>query len=568
MRKIGQFIALCIVGALTATASADVLVETPQGRLDGMLTKDGDVAAFKGIPYAVPPVGMRRWKHAEPAPAWKGVRDAAHFGPECMQPDGSPTSFYYAPTPVRSEDCLYLNVWAPEGALKNDKKLPVMVWIHGGALVSGAGSDVDGTELARKDVVVVSINYRLNIFGYYAHPELSAETTRDTSGNYGISDQIEALRWVQENISAFGGDPENVTIFGESAGSWSVGLMMATPKARGLFHKAIGESSAYFYSMRYLKKPGLGMPSLEESGAAFAARAGKSLGQLRELTAQELMKVAFEKQALNVTDMVPIDNYYYSQSVYDTFASGHQAKVPMMVGFNSDEASGLYGIVGPIPETAEEYERLTKERFGDLAEEYLKLYPSSDPVNSVFDAHRDNGIGWMMESWAKMMANLTPETYLYYFSHTPPGSDVLFPIRPKHPENSPERRIGAFHASEIPFVFNDLTSYNPKAESRSKSWPKGKITKTHKKMADTMSDYWVAFARTGKPAVKGQPEWQPYSDQKEHFMEFTGGKAKPGMDLLDGAWELQDQINKRRYETGVYWQNGKWGFDALLPGNK
>ena len=277
--------------ALLATVSAHaepVTLETPQGKLLGDMS-DGKVRAFKGIPFAIPPVGNWRWRPAEPALGWKGVRLATRFNQSCPQPGYPEGSFFASPNEPTSEDCLYLNVWS---ASSDDDKLPVMVWIHGGGLTRGSGSTgwYDGTALARKGVVVVTINYRLGIFGYFTHPELSKESPHNASGNYGTSDQVMALRWVRDNISAFGGDPGNVTIFGESAGSFSVHHMMSTPLAAGLFHRAIGESGTSFGPMLELRT---GEVTAERNGVKFASAVGAGyLRELRGMTARKVLEAS------------------------------------------------------------------------------------------------------------------------------------------------------------------------------------------------------------------------------------------------------------------------------------
>ena len=264
-------------------AADEVVVNTPQGSLVGEVLGEGAAAisTFKGIPYALPPVGVRRWKPAEPFPTWTGKRNALAFSPDCIQPSLFDDNFFYLITPQMSEDCLYLNVWAPSGG--TNLSVPVMVWIHGGGLVDGAGSNTfyDGAELARKGVIVVSINYRLGIFGYFSHPELSAESPHQVSGNYGITDQIQALKWVQKNIAAFGGNPENVTVFGQSAGALSIVHLLTSPLSKGLFHRAIAQSP-YMTPLPDLRRSIFGKPSAEQHGSCFAEGLGAaSLVQLR-----------------------------------------------------------------------------------------------------------------------------------------------------------------------------------------------------------------------------------------------------------------------------------------------
>ncbi|MCX8499936.1 MAG: carboxylesterase family protein, partial [Caulobacteraceae bacterium] len=379
------------------------------------------IAVFKGIPYAVPPVGVRRWKHAEPAPAWFSLRNAKTAGPACMQmtmpesltfgPGKTQPVLYFEPGDVTSEDCLYTNVWTPaKGGEIKRAPAPVMVWIHGGGFVGGAGSspNYDGTALAKKGVVVVSINYRLGIFGFFAHPELSAENSQGASGNYGVSDQVAALKWVKANIAAFGGDPNNVTIFGESAGSWSISLQLATPLSEGLFNKAIGESGAYFYSMPELKTAANGMESGETIGKSFGDKvASGGLAGLRALSADALLRASMTTPgAPSFGQFLVVDGYVLKRPVRETYLRGEQRAVPVLVGSNSDEGSGLsdFGVVAATPKDAATYVAHVKARYGDLALAYLKQYPATNLTDAVFNAYRDSEFGWRMEHWAGQMA--------------------------------------------------------------------------------------------------------------------------------------------------------------------
>lgn len=545
------------LGMASPVGAAPVALDTPQGPIIGTEVPGGDVTVFKGIPYALPPVGKRRWAMAEPAPDWTNPRLADQFGPQCMQgtlpatfetPSGlHQTRLFWEPSAASSEDCLYLNVYAPK-ELGSAAKAPVMVWIHGGGFVGGSGSGpfYDGTALARKGVVVVTINYRLGIFGFFAHPELSAEAATGTSGNYGLSDQLEALRWVQRNISAYGGDPQNVTIFGESAGSWAVSLLVATAKSEGLFHKAIGQSGAYLYSMPHLKAPVGGIISAEEAGQNFAAAAGvERLSALRELPAAELQAKAESLHAINAGHLAIVDGYFFNQPVREIYAQGAQRKVPVMVGFNADEGSGLadYFVVAPVPESPSAYEAQVKERFGPLAGKWLEQYPSNDPAAAVFDAYRDSEFGWRMEEWAKATERAGQPAYLYYFAHKPPMADAIREM----PIGLGKRRLGSYHAAEIVYVFN--------------SFSLGKLpnaTASDAQMANLMSDYWVTFAKTGDPNGSDRPVWQRYRDEKRHYM-LLSETAQPALNLLPGSWELHHEVDQRRAAAGIPWDGGSAG---------
>jgi para-nitrobenzyl esterase len=559
--KMGGALVMCCLAAQAVLAD-EVRLTIPQGDLVGDLSADGAISSYKGIPYAVPPVGDRRWTPAETAPGWTGRRSAKQFGPACMQPTppemisfGPGTEqplMYVEPVPVMSEDCLYLNVWSPVSTEENkNADMPVMVWIHGGGFTTGYGSMsvYDGEALARQGVIVVSINYRMGVFGFFAHPELSAENPDGVAANFGVTDQVAALRWVRENISAFGGNPENVTIFGESAGSWAVSLMMATPMSEGLFQKAIGESGAYFYAMPSLKEPAMGYASAESIGQSFAEQVTtEGLAGLRRLTAQDLLDKTMTGQgAPNFGQFVVVDGAVFDKPVRDTFANGEQHAVPVIVGFNSDEGSGLsdYGVVAPTPASAADYEADVQARYGDLAAAYLKQYPSGHLTDAVFNSYRDSEFGWRMEYWAGLMEHVKAPAWLYYFSHATPYGEterwVSF--------GAEKRKLGAFHASEIPFVFNNLDN----------DWQSEIPTgDTDQMLAETMSDYWVNFAKTGDPNGGDRPVWGPYTSSVRQFMAFQD-VAIPSVNLLPGSLELHFEIDKRRTERGIAWDGARAG---------
>lgn len=498
------------------------VVTTAQGKLQGTVSSEGGqpVRAFKGIPYALPPTGVRRWQPAQPAPAWQGVRLADQFGPNCIQLPYPDNSFFNRPSPITSEDCLYLNVWSAADA---GEKQPVMVWIHGGALTRGSGAidTYNGANLARKGVVVVTINYRLGVLGYFAHPELTAESPENASGNQGTTDQIQALKWVQGNIAAFGGDPDRVTIFGESAGSWSVNHLVASPLAKGLFHRAIGQSGAVLTPMPELDEDVAGQPSAESVGESFAKTALEgqkpTLANLRAVPANEVMAVA---QANGFNTQGIVDGWVFPDQIYDIMAQGKQNKVPVIVGFNSDEGTTL-GATQRVPQDKDEYISFVKKSYGPFADEYLKLYPADDLVRSALDGFRDVFVTWSMQSWAMMTANVDQPAWLYYFSHRPSG-----PMQEK---------LGAYHAAEIQYAFDNYQD----------------DVGHEQEMADIMSDYWVAFAKTGNPnsdlaSENGRPQWKPYTAKQRHYIEFnneTKKGAMPDKNLLPGIWAFFEKVN-------------------------
>jgi para-nitrobenzyl esterase len=382
-----------------------------------------------------------------------------------------------------------------------------MVWIHGGALTRGSGSvpTYDGEALAKKGVVVVTINYRLGIFGFFAHPELTRESDRNSSGNYGLLDQIAALQWVQDNIAAFGGDPKRVTIFGESAGSWSVNYLMATPLARGLFQRAIGESGGAFGPMKKLA-------DVEESGVKFAHSAGaENLAALRAKPGAELLAAA------GSASFPPnVDGWMLPHDVYTIFAAGKQNDVPLLAGSNADEGKSL--TMWPASGSTATFISQIRSRFHDKADEALKLYPAvtdEQAKESFYAAFRDVTFGWQMRTWARMQTNTgKSKAFLYYFTRVPPGPGA--------------QRYGAFHASEIAYVFNNL-------DSSSRPWEE-----TDHKLAVIMSSYWVNFATTGDPNGKGLPKWAAYREKSDVALEIGNTVApvsdlhKPQLDFLDG----------------------------------
>lgn len=507
-------VAVMLAGAVQA--QRDTVVETSLGTLIG--ESESGINVFRGIPYAEPPVGALRWKPPQPVSGWQGGRLADSFAPNCIQSPYPENSFFYRPARLTSEDCLYLNVWAPAESDESEEPLPVMVWIHGGALTRGSGAiaTYDGTRLAQKDVVLVTINYRLGVLGYFAHPELVAESEHYSAGNYGILDQIEALRWVRENIASFGGDPDNVTIFGESAGAWSVHFLTASPLSEGLFHKAIAQSGARLDKRVELDRRTTAGPSAVSSGRELAAMVGAdSLDELRAMPARVLYEAA-EEAGFNTDGIV--DGRVLTEQPYEQFVAGRQHAVPVLLGFNSHEGTTL-GAAANAPDTAAAYEERARTMYGPLAETFLEVYPSDDPRKATLDAFRDSAFGWNMVTWANLTRLVDQPAWLYYFTHHPPG-----------PESD---RLGAYHASEIAYVFDNVHTLRdgPRPVDR--------------ELADAMSDYWVSFARNGNPNIDGRPQWRPYRNSERHYMEF-GDDPQPAMDLMPENWALFDRIMDAR----------------------
>lgn len=502
--------------AFSSAAMAQPIVTTPQGKLAGEALVDG-TQVYRGIPYAKAPVGDLRWKPPVPAADWTDTRDATKLGDACIQPV-SPADGLYTDNPASmSEDCLSLNVWTPKGA----KKAPVMVWIHGGGLTGGFGGSkmYDGQQITSKGVILVSINYRLGVLGFLAHPELSAESPQGVSGNYGLLDQMEALRWVQRNIASFGGDPANVTIAGESAGGLSVMDLMASPLAKGLFHKAIAQS-AYMISNAELKEAKHGSPSGEQIGSFLAAKLkAPDLAALRAMDAKALIENA---PKFGYAPFPTIDGWVFKKQVVDTFDAGEQAHVPMIAGFNAGEIRTLRFLAPPVPTSAEEYEKTIRSNYGPLANEFLRLYPSSDLDGSVFAATRDGIYGWTAQRMAAKQAKAGAPSYLYYFEHSYPEADA--------------RGIPAFHAAEIPYAFGLIASGVPLYAN----WPKPPKTKPEASLSEAMLDYWTSFTKTGKPVAKGATPWKRYA-QGDAYIAFRD-KPVAGTKLTPGSYKLHEEV--------------------------
>lgn len=516
--------------AAMSNAPANPVVDAPAGALRG--TSEAGLRVFRGIPYARPPVGPRRWRAPVKLPRWDGVRDATAFGPACFQPQPQLSSIYApaAPLPM-SEDCLTLNVWAPANA----RNAPVFFWIHGGALTTGSSREpmYDGRKLAEHGVVFVSINYRLGVLGWLAHPELSAEQG-GLSGNYGLLDQIRALEWVHDNIRAFGGNPANVTIAGESAGALSVMYLMASPPARGLFARAISESG-YMISTPALKQAVHGAPSAEQAGVALgAALKAPDLAALRAMDPGRLTEAAVKA---GYGPWGAVDGKILPDQLVNVFGQGKQAPVPLLVGFNQGEIRSLRVLAPPVPASAQAYEEKIRAAYRDLADAFLRLYPSSDMGESVLAATRDGLYGWTAERMARNQEAIGQPAYLYLWDHGYPATD--------------EAGLHAFHASELPFVFGTFGAVGPE-------WPKIPATPGETAMSDALADYWTSFAKTGKPVAAHAPDWPRY-DGTGAYMHFAAA-PRPERDLFPGMFGLYEEVMCRRRAAG----NLAWNWNSGL----
>ena len=513
--------AAALVLATPAAAGEAPGGEAPGGGLQGEAV-DG-VKAVRGVPYGQAPTGRLRWRPQVAAEGWSGVRKATRFGPACHQPPSRPGSIYApAEAPAMSEDCLSLNVWAPADA----DKAPVFVWIHGGSLTGGTGSEdmYDGARMAAEGVVMVTINYRLGVLGYLAHPGLSEESPDGVSGNYGLLDQIEALRWINRNIAAFGGDPGNVTIAGESAGALSVMYLMAAPAAHGLFHKAIAQS-AYMISTPALRGTVHGTPSAEEAGLALSRQIEvRGLPRLRAMDAQALTVGAAMSGFLPLGN---VDGRVLPRQLVDTFDRGEQAPVPVLAGFNEGEIRSLRFLLPPPPAEAAAYEEAIRARYGDLAEAMLQRYPSTDLDEAMLATTRDAMYGWTAERLVRSQTALGQPSFLYYYNHSYPAAD--------------EAGLHAFHASEIPYVLGTVDRTPP-------HWPRIPDTDVQADLSDAMVGYWAAFARAAVPVAAGRAQWRPYGDGRA-YMAFEQ-KPVPGEHLMPGMYELVEAVVCRRRAQG------------------
>ena len=515
--QVSLALALCSLVLGDVEAALPDFFEVESGWLSGMvLDDDGTSRAYLGIPYAQPPVGELRWRPPQPPSSWEALYEAIEYGPSCPQLPFPEESLYARSNEERDEDCLYLNVWT--AAATAEEKRPVMVWIHGGAFTRGSGARpaYDGTALAQKGVILVTFNYRLGVFGFLAHPALNAESEHGASGNYALLDQIAALKWVHRNIARFGGDPENVTIFGESAGSWAVSALVATPRARGLFHRAIGQSGALLRASHPL------FGKLEQKTLAEASAAGEELMEelgahdtesMRTLDASALVEAA---GATAVTP--PVDGWVFEEPIHDIYASGRQADVPLLVGSNADEGTSLFG--GSVSETWDAFAVEAEKLYGEQAPRFLALYPADadgGAWSAAMSSSRDALFTCEMRSWA----DSSKTAYLYYFTRVPPHEE--------------RERYGAFHAAEIPYAFANIGDDAARGINGSIEWDD-----EDRALAETMSSYWVNFATTGDPNGEGLPRWPAY-DGSGSYLEL-GDEMRVGTHLHRAACDFFDEL--------------------------
>ena len=523
------------------------IVQIQTGKIQGQWLANNSIASFKGIPYAQAPIGNLRWKAPQAPSSWDGIRKTTKFSASAWQQEVNLPAFLgavingqgwsglhtflinsllkIAPKPKQSEDCLYLNIKSP--SLDATSKLPVMVWIHGGDHQDGGAAEpfYDGIAIPKKDVVLVTINYRLGLFGYFAHPDLKKETEQQVAGNYGTLDQIAALKWVQENISAFGGDPNNVTIFGESAGGESVAHLLTSPLAKGLFHRAILQSPANAGQMVRLSEPFGYLPSAEDWSMQFAQAMGvkgiNQIEQLRGMDAKELMKRLRKEPLLN-TFYPNIDGYVLPKSPLEAFWDNDYNHVPILLGSNADEGTCIYPIF-EVPVVDYNLLDLPKDKLPDFfyedfpgAAQLIKLYPGlekRDPQAET-DFLGDQFFGSKVRFYADCAAKHGNVAFFYHFKRVPPSA---------------KQTVGAFHAAEISFVHGTNTPVLP-------------LNAQDRGLSNTMINYWTNFAKNGDPNSSDCPSWPAFDCTKPEWMIFDIAKVQMEAIDRDKKYEL---LNKR-----------------------
>jgi para-nitrobenzyl esterase len=509
---------LVLITAGFCVAQQTTPVKVEEGLLQGK-SEDG-LTVYRGIPFAAPPVGDLRWRAPQPAAKWEGVRKADKFAPGPIQGGNPPSG--------KSEDCLYLNIWTP--AKNTSDRIPVLVWIYGGGFNFGATSEFNysGENLAKKGVVLVSIAYRVGHLGFLAHPELSAENPHHVSGNYGLLDMIAGLQWVKKNIAAFGGDPNKVTIFGESAGGIAVSMLCASPLAKGLFNGAISQSGGSFGPPRPTTFPGENMKRLadaERDGLAYAKSAGvSSIAELRKIAAEKLPQGGFGKgMAWPI-----IDGWVIPHDQYKLYEAGKFNDTQILVGYNSDEGASFSR--EKIPE---EYITNVKERYGKFADDLIKAYPvgTTTVPKTARDLARDAAFGWHTWSWVRLQSKMgKSKVFYYYFDH-----------HPDFPANSPKAGYGSPHGQDVAYVFQHINPSSPEA------------TNTDNTISEAMATYWTNFAKYGDPNGSGVPAWPVFSDANPVVMYFGQVPYTGPVPSVDALRVLDSYFRWRRTPEGEAW---------------
>jgi len=494
--------------ALARTAIADTppRVEVEGGAVVG--TRSGELASYRGIPFAAPPVRELRWKAPQPVVPRQGDLVADRYSPMCLQALRAKNSVFYLGEEPSSEDCLYLNVWSTASA---GEKRPVMVFVYGGGWTIGSASLplYSGEPLAKKGAVVVSFNYRVGALGFLAHPELTAEGG-GASGNYGLMDMVAALKWVNANIARFGGDPANVTLYGQSAGSVAIAFLAASPQANGLFHRAIGQSGGYALGGRLHT-----LADGEKAGVAAAEKLkAPSLKALRNLGGDAILS--------GDNNMRPVvDGVLLPQQPVEIYAAGKQMKVPVLIGSNADE-----GTAYPVVMTPAAFEADARKRYGAEADAMLALYPAKTDEEaraSSYALMRDRTFAGPMRRWGIEQTKVAP-VFMYHFSRVHPFIDGV-----GFQQQDPGSRMGAYHGAEMAYAYGTYDVLNRFGATR--AW-----TDADRKYADAMMGYWLAFARSGDPNAEGLPAWPAYKPDAEQVMLF-------GQDIKQGVLPNKPQLD-------------------------
>lgn len=522
---------IAVICILTVSMFAQDRVNIANGTLEGVM--DNGVRSFKGVPFGEPPVGDLRWKPPQPVKNWQGARKSDKFGPRCMQRNVFGDMNFRANG--MSEDCLYLNVWTP--AKTGREKLPVLVYFFGGGFIAGDGSEprYDGASMAGKGIVAITVNYRLGVFGFFAHPELTKESPHQASGNYALFDQRAALLWVQQNIAAFGGDPKRVTIAGESAGSIAVSAQMASPLSKDLIAGAIGESGSIMGALSAVP-----LADAEQNGVKFATAIGKdSFAALRAMPADQLLEATAKPGLPRFSPTV--DGYFFPKAPVEIFAAGEQARVPLLAGSNSEE-SGAAGVLGREQPTVENYRKALQRLYNDKADAVFKLYPASNETE-VLDAARDLAgdrfISYSTWKWVELATKTGGKpTYYYRYDRPRPA------MRPEmgdaqpglaggvvrgQPPRPPAR--GAVHSAEIEYAMGNLDG------NKVYAW-----TPDDYKVSKIMQEYFVNFIKTGNPNGKGLPNWPQFNANQRMIIDVN---TRAEADKVRARYEFLDQFYKK-----------------------
>jgi para-nitrobenzyl esterase len=544
MKRSMHSIVVCALFLAGEALAADQ-VKISSGVVESTTPPRDGVRSFKGIPFAQPPVGDLRWREPQPVKEWAGVRNADHFGPRCMQRTG-PMADYWFRSNGMSEDCLYLNVWTP--ARSGKQGLPVLVYIFGGGFQNGDGSErrYDGESMARKGIVAVTLNYRTNIFGFFSHPELTEESPHHASGNYGLLDQVAALRWVQQNIAAFGGDPKRVTIAGESAGSLSVSALMASPLSRKLMAGAIGESGALISTL-----PPRGLAETEKDGLDFGAKAGApSLAALRALSAEKIQEVLASlspprppggrggpgaASAPRLRFSANLDGYFLPKPLTQIYEAGEQARIPLLAGSNSEEMSARM-ILGRSEPTVESFADAVRKIYGESADQVLKVYAPKTPdevLQAATDLASARFIAFGTWKWTELqMRTGGKPAYRYFYTRIRPRYlGIPGQPPPAAPEGergmTPPAPRGAAHSAEIQYALGNLDLDNRY------TWEPD-----DRKVSETMQGYFANFIKTGNPNGPGLPTWPAY-EARTNFMRMR----------IDVVSRAEPEPDRTRYEV-------------------